>query len=109
MAAVVKTGGTAKPKQPRHAAVVDLESGTQAQGGRVDLDEDIEIARVIAVSQTLSQIIYPHFEIIYFQFCLLMVFALYIHLHFTNVLLLCRVFACCCSIASSSLLGSPFS
>ncbi|KAG2600956.1 hypothetical protein PVAP13_5KG560207 [Panicum virgatum] len=48
MAAVVKTGGTAKPKQPRQAAVVDLESGTQAQGGRVDLDEDIEIARVIA-------------------------------------------------------------
>ena len=75
MAAVVKTGGgTAKPKQPRQAAVVDLESGTQAQGDRVDLIEDIEIARVIAVSQTLSQIIYPHFEIIYFQFCLLMVF-----------------------------------
>ena len=65
MAAVVKTGGgTAKPKQPRQAAVVDLESGTQAQGDRVDLIEDIGTVKVIAVSPTLSHILHPRFEII---------------------------------------------
>ena len=65
MAAVVKTGGgTAKPKQPRQAAVVDLESGTQAQGDTVDLIEDIGTVKVIAVSSTLSQILHPRFKII---------------------------------------------
>jgi len=81
MAVVVKTGGrTAKPKQPRQSAVVDLESGTQAQGDGVDLTEDIGTVKVIAVSPTLSHILHPRFEIIYFQFCLLMVFALYIYI-----------------------------
>jgi hypothetical protein len=54
MAAIVEAGGgRAKPKQPRHAAVVDLESG---------------------ISNSIS-----HIKTIYFQFCLLMFSALYIY------------------------------